>query len=155
MGLGEIIKMDLWGNQFSCCVLNGGIEMKCRIIKKITSPPSHVIMSGSRGSGLYHSAGGSVFDLTERTPGSVQHTAAQWGSLTISAQWGCTANYALRTVWQIISRYCCQRKQRGGLVAWMSKSGWLRSGLKSVEGVVVWNMLHSDHNAQSCCGMLR
>lgn len=55
---GKIMKMDLWGNQFSCCVLNGGIEMKCRIIKKITSPPSHVIMRGFRGSGLCHSAGG-------------------------------------------------------------------------------------------------
>ena len=47
MGLGEIIKMDLQGNQFSCCVLNGGIEMKYRIIKKITSPPVHVIMCKS------------------------------------------------------------------------------------------------------------
>lgn len=42
--VGEIIKTDLRGNQFSCCVLNGGIEMKCGIIKKITSRPSHVIM---------------------------------------------------------------------------------------------------------------
>ena len=43
----EIIKMDLQGNQFSCCVWNGGTKMKCGIIKKITSLPLHVILSGS------------------------------------------------------------------------------------------------------------
>lgn len=114
MGLREIIKMDLWGNQFSCCVLNGGIEMKCRIIKKITSPPSHVIMSSSRGSGLCHSAGGSAFDLTKRTPGLVQHSAAQKGGFHPPPH----TEPALRTVClstsEIISRYCCHRKWRGG-----------------------------------------
>lgn len=164
MGLGKIIKMDLWGNQFSCCVLNGGIEMKCRIIKKITSPPSHVIMSGSRGSGLCHSAGGSAFDLTERTPGLVQHTAAQWGGFTAATHWGYIANHTdcLRTVClstrQIISRYCCQRKRSdsggwGGGVLLLGCLSQDDSELAwKVTGAVVWNMFHSDHNAQSVVG---
>lgn len=108
--------------------------MKCRIIKKITSPPSHVIMSSSRGSGLCHSARGSAFDLTKRTPGLVQHSAAQKGGFHPPPH----TEAALRTVClstsEIISRYCCHRKRQegGGVVAWMSE--WLRAGMKSDGG---------------------
>lgn len=154
-GPGEIIKMDLQGNQFSCCVLNGGIEMKCRIIKKITSPPSHVIMSGSRGCGLRYSAGGSAFDLTERTPGPVQPTGTQWGGFT--THWGCIANCALWLFGDCVLVHPADHKQillseeTGGLVAWMSKLEWLRAGMK-VTGAAVWNMFHMDYNVQSVVG---
>lgn len=153
--------MDLWGNQFSCCVLNGGIEMKCRIIKKITSPPSHVIMSGSRGTGaLPQCREEAPFDLNERTPRPGPAQRRTMGGFHRSHTLrphckSCSVTVGLSTR-QMISRYCCQRKGGvgGGLVAWTSKSEWLRVGTKSVEGGCL-EYISQWPQWSECFGMLK
>lgn len=128
--------------------------MKCRIIKKITSPPSHVITSRSRGGGLLHGARGSSFDVTERTPRLVQSCCTK-GWFQPPPHTEDTFATQAETVWP--GRSQADTVVRGSwdtfLSAWMW--GWLRAGRDAKCVGVCLEYVSQSLQCSECCWMFK
>lgn len=125
--------------------------MKCRIIKKITSPPAHVITSRSRGGGLLHGARGSSFDVTERTPRLVQ-SCCTMGWFHPPPHTEDALPRMQRQFDQADHKQILLSEEAETLFYLLRCEG--DSELAEMQSVwgSVWNMFHRAHNAQSVVG---